>query len=333
MLGTDVMNMSKFKSFVALSVIIVTPCYASTTHAQGSGGSDEAIAPIFRGKIVYDGGYEGTVSTPFRIPRNLNFGSILDAATSSKSESYRGSSRYEIEYSGNLVTGTYREQGSFNGGGTFNGTRSGTTCQLVTNEGVRFTAECGRSKFYSNIAFTDNRGRKYKSIVDTNQTSLVDYVERDKQVAIDAENARAAAAAAAARYAALPGAGPALTQKFDSFVRTDAQGWAFNRYDAGSMHNVKIVSGKAGVGTYVMRGEYTYNGGSKGSVLVEMAGSNLSCIQFWDGAFSGGGSGSSAIDDDPNRDRRSSSSSPPPAPPAQSGGFYGNCHGGAAYGC
>lgn len=263
--------------------IVLASIFNYPAFAQLSGAESDVIESTFRGKIVYDGSYEGKVSTSPRIPRNLSLGSILDAATSAKSERYKGGAHYEIEYDGNQVKGTWQQQGTYTANGSLTGTRNGSTCQLVTNEGIRFTAECGKTRFFSRLSFSDNRGQKYQSVLDANRTAVVDYVERDKQSAIAAEQARVAAAAAAARYAALPSAGPALTRKFDALVQTDSQGWAFNRYDAGSMSNVKIVSGKAGVGTYVMRGEYTFNGGSQGSVMAEMVGSKLSCIQFWDG--------------------------------------------------
>jgi hypothetical protein len=68
----------------------------------------------------------------------------------------------------------------------------------------------------------------------------------------------------------------------DGFVTTDSRGWAFNRYDAGSMTNVKIIDGSAKSGNYVMQGYYTYNGGSRGWVMAKMAAGKLDCIQFWD---------------------------------------------------
>lgn len=350
------MRLAPKMSYYLILGLLQASSFSHAALAQGSPVNSDVIPQQFRGQIVYDGSYEGVVTTPIKMPRNLSFGDLLGAAMSSKSENYRGMAHYEIEYDGNQVKGTWRQQGSFTANGTLIGTRNGLTCQLVTNEGISFVADCGKTRFFSRLAFTDNRGRKYKSVLDANQTKFVDYVERDRLRAIETEKAQAAAAAAAARYAALPAAGPALTKRFDSFVQIDSRGWAFNRYSAGSLRNVKIVSGKVGAGTYVMRGEYTYNGGQTGWVMAEMNGQNLSCIQFWDGiigcrglrtaeqgqamrnafasALSGGGAGgrSSAQYDD-ERPSRNGSSPPPPPPPPPSSGLYGNCHGGAAYGC
>lgn len=79
-----------------------------------------------------------------------------------------------------------------------------------------------------------------------------------------------------------PLAGPALTRRLDALVLTDSRGWAFNRYDAGSMRDVRIVDGTVKGGHYVLRGVYSYNGGARGWVLARMSGSNLECIQFHD---------------------------------------------------
>lgn len=273
--------MKKLSTWSVLALAAIASSH-SPLFAQASGDGNSVLPADFRGKIVYEGGYDGTMSTPMRAPRRLSLGALLESATSGSSEPYQGTIRIEVEYDGNGFKGVWRQQGSLAGSGTLSGTRAGSTCQVITNEGFRYTANCDRSSFAARTEFADNRGRKFKGAVSTNATSLVDYVERDRQLALQAEKDRIAAAEAAARYAALPNAGPALTRKFEQYVREDSQGWAFNRYDFGSLTNVKIVSGKAGVGTYVMRGEYTYNGGAPGSVMVEMNGPNLSCIQFWD---------------------------------------------------
>lgn len=273
--------MKASSNLVALVLFALTICHTPLLAQSGNGAA--AILPEdFRGKIVYEGGYEGTMSTPIRAPRRLSLGALIDSATSGSSEPYQGAIRVEVEYDGNGFKGVWRQQGTLAGSGTLSGTRTGATCQVITNEGFRYTANCDRNNFSARTEFTNNRGRKFKGAVSSSATSVVDYVERDRQLAIQAEKDRIAAAEAAARYAALPNAGPALTKKFEQYVRQDSQGWAFNQYDVGSLTNVKIVSGKAGAGTYVMRGEYTYNGGMNGSVMVEMNGPNLSCIQFWD---------------------------------------------------
>ena len=65
-------------------------------------------------------------------------------------------------------------------------------------------------------------------------------------------------------------------------MQTDARGWAFNKLDPDSLRNVKVISGSLKSGNFSLRGEYTYNGGSPGWVVVQYTGNKFSCLQFWD---------------------------------------------------
>ena len=105
-------------------------------------------------------------------------------------------------------------------------------------------------------------------------TQFVDARVEEEQRRLAAAEAAGRARAAAAAYAALPNAGAALTRRLDGFVQTDSRGWAFNRYDAGSIANVKIIEGSIRSGNFVMQGYYSYNGGSRGWVMAKMAGGN-----------------------------------------------------------
>jgi len=174
----------RLKAGVCPLVIGHSLAFAQTSPATG------VIAENFNGQIIYDGTYNGTMSVPMRVPQNLSLGSLLGAAMNTKSQPYGGATHYEVEYNGNQVKGTWRQQGLFTGNGTFTGTRTGSTCNLVTNEGIQYTAECTTTRFFSRLAFTDGRGRKHKSVIDTNQTTLVDYAERDRLRLIESERAR-----------------------------------------------------------------------------------------------------------------------------------------------
>ena len=88
---------------------------------------------------------------------------------------------------------------------------------------------------------------------------------------------------------------PAFTDEqasayFDSIIATDAQSWVVNRYDRGSMHNMKVVSISSDRRVFVLYGEYTYNGGRPGWVKAQFSkpandNMQLDCLEFWD--FSG----------------------------------------------
>lgn len=266
---------------------------SSHQNAQGDGATGDELPADFRGEITYFGNYSGSVKTRADRMRNLSLGEALRSATSSQNLPLSGEYEITIRYNGNQITGTYASRSATgpNGAsigprGTITGTRRGSTCTFNDPSAVGGppgVAYCGRSRWeWANDNVFNPQGHKVALRVVTSQTRFVDYAEQERARAIEAEKARVAAAEAAARYAALPNASTALTRKFDELVQIDSRGWAFNRYSAGSMRNVKIVSGQAGSGTYVMRGEYTYNGNQTGSVMAEMNGQNLSCIQFWD---------------------------------------------------
>lgn len=266
---------------------------SSGQTAQSDSATGDILPPDFRGEITYYGNYSGSVKTRADRMRNLSLGEALRSATSSQKLPLNGEYEITIRYDGNQITGTWASRSatgpngaSLDPRGTITGTRRGSTCTFNDPSAVGGppgVAYCGRSRWeWANDNVFNPQGHKVALRVVTSQTRFVDYAEQDRIRAIEAEKARVAAAEAAARYAALPNAGAALTRKFDELVQIDSRGWAFNRYSAGSMRNVKIVSGKAGSGTYVMRGEYTYNGNQSGWVMAEMNGQNLSCIQFWD---------------------------------------------------
>ena len=119
----------------------------------------------------------------------------------------------------------------------------------------------------------------------TPQMAALD-IENKKQVALakakQEQEAAAAGAQAEARIKAMPLAGPAYSRQVANYVQQDARGWGFNHLDGGSIHNVRVASGSVKSGTLTLRGEYTFNGGQPGWVLVNMVAGKLNCIQFWD---------------------------------------------------
>lgn len=72
---------------------------------------------------------------------------------------------------------------------------------------------------------------------------------------------------------------------FDGLIAEDAASWMMNRYDRGSMQNMKIIETSNGGRTKVVYGEYTYNGGASGWVKARFVNTKLQCLEFWD--FSG----------------------------------------------
>ena len=73
----------------------------------------------------------------------------------------------------------------------------------------------------------------------------------------------------------------ALNRGLDAIVVEDSQTWVFNQYDAGSMHDAKIVSRESD-DSIVVYGEYTFNGGTSGWVKVLLVKGEPQCLEFWD---------------------------------------------------
>ncbi len=126
----------------------------------------------------------------------------------------------------------------------------------------------------------------------TPQMAAADIEHKQQLAQAEAARAQAAAAeraAAEAKIAALPRASPVYARQMADYVRTDALGWAGanggmfgNHLDEGSVGNVRVYSGSVSSGHFILRAEYTYNGGAKGWVVAQYTRGNFNCIQFWD---------------------------------------------------
>lgn len=74
-----------------------------------------------------------------------------------------------------------------------------------------------------------------------------------------------------------------LARTLDTIIRADSRGWVFNRYDVGSMSNVRVLQRSDDGHSGIVYGEYTYNGGkSHGWVKVRITKDNLDCLEYWD---------------------------------------------------
>jgi hypothetical protein len=98
---------------------------------------------------------------------------------------------------------------------------------------------------------------------------------------IDTVSARVAAPGATPP----PVGGDQLRQRLESIIAGDARGWSSNRYEAGSIRNVRITEGSEASGNYSARGEYTFNNDKGGWVVVKLEGGRVKCLQYHD--FSG----------------------------------------------
>jgi hypothetical protein len=251
---------------------------ATAVSAQ-NGGS--ALPADFRGRFVYQGSFSAEAFRAGRTTPNANARMRAIARRNDRSWQEDGTITLTVTFDGSRVQGSYVASGGM-GRGSFTGTRQGSSCTISEGRGDSNTMHCDRA-MWSGVGESPPGARVASTVrIDARQTQLVDARVEEQQQRVAAAQAAERARAAAAAYAALPNAGPALTRQLDGFVRKDSQGWAFNRYNAGSITNVKIIEGSVRSGAFVMRGDYSYNGGSRGWVMAQMRGGKLECIQFWD---------------------------------------------------
>jgi hypothetical protein len=121
----------------------------------------------------------------------------------------------------------------------------------------------------------------------TTFASDIDMAAFNAMAAQEAEAWAAEAARLKAEAQPLARAAAALhdrsdTALLDLIVFADSQYWSYNRYVAGSMHDVKVESANEGI--RVLRGEYLFNGTQQGWVRVTLypGWTRLPCVEFWD---------------------------------------------------
>ncbi|MGZ8285155.1 MAG: hypothetical protein ACXW27_04515 [Allosphingosinicella sp.] len=252
----------------------------SGPSAYASDGRTD-LPPDFRGRIVYQGSFSAEAFRAGRTTPNANARMRAIARRNDRSWQEDGSITLTVTFDGNKLQGSYVGSGGM-GRGTFTGTRQGSSCTVSQGQGDFNTMRCDRAS-WSGVSQTPPGARVAATTrIDARQTQFVDARVEDEQRRLAAAQAAERARAAEAAYNALPSAGPALTRRLDGLVQTDSRGWAFNRYDTGSIANVKIIEGSIRSGNFVMQGYYTYNGGNRGWVMAKMAGGTLDCIQFFD---------------------------------------------------
>jgi hypothetical protein len=252
----------------------------SDPQAYASDGRSD-LPPDFRGRIVYEGSFSADVFRAGATTRNANERMRAIARRNDRSWQEDGSITLTVTFDGSRVQGSYVGSGGM-GRGTFTGTREGSSCTISEGHGDVNTMHCDRAS-WSGVSQSPSGARVAATTrIDARPAQVVDArVEEGRQRLASAQAAERARAAAAA-YDALPNAGVALTRRLDGFVQTDSRGWALNRYDTGSIANVKIIEGSMRSGNFVMQGYYSYNRGSRGWVMAKMTGGRLECIQFWD---------------------------------------------------
>jgi hypothetical protein len=253
------------------------------------GATSAVLPPDWRGRITYSGVQEGRIDTPGRPIRRLSVESVVGSVTSANSETFGGSYDLTLNFDGPRVTGTYR-LGSGRGSGEISGTRTGSRCRLFARD-TAIEGECTQAAFIATGQGPAGGRRTQSFRIDAQATEVVDAVAEEARRAEAAEQAAAEraeaearraeeAAAERARIAAMPMATGAQVQLVERAVRQDSGAWAWNRFDIGSITNVRVAERSGGATT--LRAEYTYNGGSPGWVLARVVDGRVDCLGYWD---------------------------------------------------
>ena len=272
----------------------------------------DALPDGWRGRINYSGVVEGHTQEPTRTPRRLTLGNALEALAGGERREFGGAYSLELTFEGDAVSGTFSGASpGRNRSGRVQGTRAGSQCRLFA-EDILIEGECTAGRFLGSGRSQGGSRVTQTLRIDAPAAEVVDAAEQERQraeAAVQAEQQRAAAqfereqaaAAERARIAALPAANRGQTALVESAVRQDSGAWVINRYDAGSIGNVRIAGQSEGVTT--LRAEYSYNGGDKGWVEARVEGGRVDCLRYWDSSScnapragdSGGSAGPAAL--------------------------------------
>lgn len=248
-----------------------------------------SLPPDWRGRITYSGTQEGYVETAAPPMRRLSVDSVVGAMTGGSRRQFGGPYQLQLTIDGDVVSGTY-SGGAGMRSGRISGTRNGSQCRLFADDFL-IEAECTTERF-AGRGQSQSRSRDRQVFeIRASAESVVDAAEQERQRAAAAERAaieraeaeaerEQAVAAERARIAAMPMATTAQTRMVEQAVRQDSGAWLMNRYDVGSVTNVRVAERSSG--TTTLRAEYTYNGGASGWVLARVADGRVECLGYWD---------------------------------------------------
>jgi hypothetical protein len=276
---------------IAIAVIVAT-AVPNVAWAQKPDGGEDATAqgglyrnlapedlelpPDFRGRITYQGTHEA----------------VLDRGARRGTRQYGGALTVELTFDGNAVTGRFSGTGGISSG-TMSGTRNGSRCRLFeTRAGDIIEGECTRTHFSAEARSQGSRNA-VAAVFEAQATQFADAIAEERQLAEarrEAEQTRQAEARRHAQETAAferrlqnaPPASPTQARLLARSLIDDATNWLMNILDRESLSNVRLwnVSGEP----TSLRGEYTYNGGTRGWVIARVSSGRIQCLEFHDTA-------------------------------------------------
>jgi hypothetical protein len=259
-----------------LSFLFMTT-FSSLSHAQVTDISS-VFAQGGHVRITYDGQMQGRFT-----------------GNDGRNTPLSGVYRINVTYNGNSVSGsdslTVNSPQSGGGTTTFQGTRTGTICDITDSNGLRIVATCTFDSFDYNQTTRDSSGSLAMTL-NTRRTNAVDVLEQQRQEEIarlETERQRAAYQAqliqqqqeAEAFIRSRPRATRAQSTLLAQAINQDSQFWFINRLDQGELYDVVTLPSPSNDVT-IVRGSYTFNGGRPGWASARVRGSTVECIEYWD---------------------------------------------------
>jgi hypothetical protein len=184
------------RALLAIAVLATPSAFAQDPLVQ-----PEVFPPEFRGMIVYDGVVNGTAVIPPQGRMELSLGGLLNQALNTRTVKLTGTWHVEAEYEGSTVKGRSIVDSSIDGlseNVEFVGTRQGNNCQISFAGQPALSITCSPFLFESNMKYTNENGQRIKARYLASKSKIIDYVERDRLLALAAaqeeENAKRAAA-------------------------------------------------------------------------------------------------------------------------------------------
>lgn len=239
----------------------------------GPGETGNVLPPDFHGRISYFGNHSGEVVAV----TTFAGGPKKDCPRPDHKcpERIGGSLAVELEFSGDNVNGVFHGTGGLRDSKLI-GRRVGAECHLYDEtDGSVWDGRCDSQVFRGTVKSVTNAQIQIALTYEALGTRLRDYSEwiRRRKEAImrkrryDSLNAQLASdAPLEARYAAA--------------VEVDSYGWPFDRFQQGSIVNVRRTKLKHGA--YDLYGEFALDGGASGWARVHFEGGDFACIELWD---------------------------------------------------
>jgi hypothetical protein len=253
---------------------------AFPAHAQAPAPA-EANASIlvaeFRGKVAYFGNHSGMVVTPLRAGETRRPNARCPRPEGTCPDPIGGSLQVELVFEGDIVHGSFRGTGGL-ADGTLIGRRLGASCRLFDmRDGSVWAGRCDTNGFTGTIKSVPNASVQLSVSFETVGTRTIDYAERDARRRAAIERARRIEWL----VGQMNGLGP-VEQRLDALLQLDSERWTTDRYQPGSLYDVKRSKTDNDGHDYIVQGKFSLEGGRTGWVRAQVRDDQFACLETSD---------------------------------------------------